>query len=96
MKKRIRKYLAYKDTVRVASTNLLFDRKPKNKIYLDVMIWFGSHHHPDPENVRKGVQDSIFDQDKMVAVTVDFSYDPQKPRVEITIYENRDNGQLET
>ncbi len=85
MKNRIRKYLAYKDEVRIASTNLLFDRKPKKKVYLDVMIWFGSHRHPDPENVRKLIQDAIFDQDKMVAGAVDFDYDPENPRVEISI-----------
>lgn len=94
MKNRIRKYLAYKDTVRTVSLNLLFDRKPKNKVYLDVMVWFASHRHPDPENVRKGVQDSVFDQDKMVAGAVDFDYDAKNPRVEICIGSDPHGGEL--
>ncbi len=86
MKNRIRKYLAYKDQVRLASTNLLFDRKPKQRTYLDVFIYFTNPaRHPDPSNVRNADQDAIFDQDRLVAGYVDFDYDPENPRVEIEI-----------
>jgi len=57
----------------------------KQKIRLDCMIYFGSQNHGDPENVRKGIQDSLFKQDKYVMGSVDFDYDRECPRVEVMI-----------
>jgi hypothetical protein len=85
VKKRIRAYLAYKDKVYSYSLGQMIDRKPKEKVFMDVMIYFGSRRHGDPENVRKGIQDAIYINDRMVAGSVDFDYDPGNPRVEIEI-----------
>lgn len=83
--KQIKKYLCYKDLVARHSQTFAFDRKPKEKIYLNVMVYFSSRIHPDSENVRKAVSDAIFENDKMVAGCVDFGYDHENPRVEIEI-----------
>jgi hypothetical protein len=49
------------------------------------MIYFRNRKHPDPENVRKGIQDAVFRKDNLVAGNVDFGYDAMNPRVEIEI-----------
>jgi hypothetical protein len=85
IKNRIRAYLAYKDRVYDCSLTQPIDRNPKEKVFLNVMIYFGSHRHGDPENIRKGIQDAIYKQDRLVAGSVDFGYDPPFPRVEIEI-----------
>lgn len=85
VKDKIRRYLVWKDFVRMHTLQLQFPRSPKEKIYLSVMVYFRNKKHADPENIRKGIQDAIFDQDKLVAGAVDFDYDEKNPRCEITI-----------
>ncbi len=85
VKGRIRRYLAYKDLVAWQARGLEFDRRPKFKTYLHVMIYFRDRKHPDAENVRKGIQDALFKQDKYVAGSFDFGYDPKRPRCEVKI-----------
>lgn len=89
IKKRIRNYLAYKDCVFCKSRGLGIDRKPKEKVFLNVRIYFGNRKHGDPENCRKGIQDAIYEQDRMVAGSVDFFYDPKRPRVEVEIVDGK-------
>lgn len=67
IKQRIRTYLAYKDCVRMCSEGMAIDRKPRKKVFMDVMIYFSTGRHGDPENIRKGIQDAIYTQDRMVA-----------------------------
>jgi len=86
--RRIRAYLNYKDEVYLFSKKWPIDRAPKIKVYLNVMIYFSGARHADPENIRKGIQDAIFVNDRMVAGAVDFDYDAEKPRVEIEIRQN--------
>ena len=87
IKTAIRRYFAYKDRVHIAAWAKRVDPEPKGKTYLNVMIYFRNRRHADPENVRKGIQDAIFSKDKMVAGGVDFDYDHENPRVEISVYE---------
>lgn len=84
-KRKIQRYLDYKNLVEMISLQAKFDRAPKEKVYLNCMIYFKNYAHADPENVRKGIQDALFDNDKYVAGAYDFDYDPQNPRVEVTI-----------
>lgn len=55
------------------------------KIYCHVRIWFANHAHADPDNIWKAQNDSLFSNDKWVAGSVDFDYDPENPRVEVSI-----------
>ena len=55
------------------------------KMQFDCKIFFKNRKHADPENIRKGVQDSLFTNDKLVMGSVDFDYDPKRPRVEVEI-----------
>lgn len=57
------------------------------KVQLDCMIYFANKKHGDPENIRKSIQDSIFAIDKYVVGNVDYQYDKENPRVEVTIKE---------
>ncbi len=84
-KNQIRRYLDYKERAFLISSGLIFDRSPKSKIVFNAIVFFGSGRHGDCENVRKGLQDAIFFQDKMVAGSVDFYYDKENPRVECEI-----------
>lgn len=59
--------------------------KQDRKVQLDCMIYFADKKHGDPDNIRKAIQDAIFANDKYVVGSVDYQYDREKPRVEITI-----------
>ena len=58
------------------------------KLYMDVMIYFPNGKHGDPDNVWKGVADSLFKNDNKVAGSFDFDYDKKNPRCEVRIYDN--------
>jgi hypothetical protein len=85
VKAKIQRYFDWKEFVSAHTLGLHFDRAPKKKLFLNVMCYFADKKHADPENIRKGIQDAIFEQDKMVAGAVDFDYDKDNPRCEITI-----------
>jgi len=85
VKNAIRRYLSYKEKVHAAAWAKHINPEPKAKVYLNVMIYFRNRKHPDPENVRKGIQDAVFRKDNLVAGNVDFGYDAMNPRVEIQI-----------
>lgn len=84
---RIERYLSYKEFVNYCGLKLKFERSPRKRILLHVMIYFRNNKHPDPENVRKGIQDALFTTDKYVAGCYDFDYDKDSPRAEIEIVE---------
>lgn len=87
VKDRIRRYLRYKEATLMIVAPFSFDRAPRNKVFLNVTCYFKNRKHPDPENVRKGISDAIFTQDKYVAGLIDFFYDQANPRVEVEIVE---------
>jgi len=59
---------------------------PKEKIYLNIMVFYPKKPHViDPENIRKGIQDALFEEDKNVAGAYDYDYDANNPRCEVTI-----------
>ncbi len=86
---RARHYLDYIETIRYFALEAGFYKKystkPKEKLYLNVMIYFANQEHSDPENVRKAIQDALFSDDKKIAGSYDFDYDEDKPRVEVEI-----------
>jgi hypothetical protein len=57
---------------------------PNKKVWVDVMIFFDTKQHGDPDNIFKGVLDALLVNDKLVAGQFDFKYDRQ-PRLEITL-----------
>lgn len=89
IKRRIKAYLAYKDLVYKCSIGKEIDRSPKKKVFMNVMVYFRNGRHGDPENIRKGIQDAVYAQDRMVAGGVDFAYDAESPRVEVEIREEK-------
>jgi hypothetical protein len=50
------------------------------KTFLHVHAFFENLRHGDPDNIRKGIQDAIYYNDKLVGGCVDFDYDRQNPR----------------
>ncbi len=87
VKRSIEKYMTYKSAVYWAAVYENFQRKPKDKVFMNVVIYFSSGQHGDPDNIRKGIQDAVFENDNKVAGSVDFFYDPKNPRVEVEIFE---------
>lgn len=83
----IRRYLSWKEFVYVTSKHLKFNRAPQHKVYLDVVAYFADKTHGDPGNIRKGIEDALYKTDKYVAGNVEFFYDKQNPRCEVTITE---------
>ncbi len=84
---RIQRVLDYKQWVTAHTFGKRYDRSPKKKTTLNVMCYFANKKHPDPENVRKLIQDALFDFDKHVVGMVDFEYDAADPRCVIEIIE---------
>lgn len=94
--RRIRRYFDWKEYVCACALGKKYNPAPKadrkdprarGKTYLNVVVYFGTGVHGDPENVRKGIQDALFEDDKYVAGSVDFGYDPGNPRCEVEIVE---------
>lgn len=89
----VRRYHAWKDHVVSAyceaSGVKLYDRKPipkqAGKIYVDIKIFYKDKTHADSDNIAKGINDALFENDKYVAGSYDFEYDKDNPRVEVTI-----------
>lgn len=54
------------------------------KVWVNIMIYFDTQHHGDPDNIFKGVLDALLVNDKLVAGQFDFKYDRQ-PRLEIAL-----------
>jgi len=98
----IKRYLDWKDYVRVCFiTGAMADGKEatdshkkeilnEKKVHMDCMIWFANKRHGDPDNIRKGIQDALFSNDKYVVGSVDYQYDTDNPRVEVSIKRGRD------
>ncbi len=85
---RIKRYLDWKKYVQMSALLLKFPRKPASeyeKVCLNCMIYFENGVHSDPENVRKGIQDALFEGDKHVIGAYDYGYNKENPRTEIEI-----------
>jgi len=87
-----RRYLMWKKYVQAAA---LTQARPKflnhlvdgaKKTWVDCMIYFADGRHGDPDNIRKGILDALFEDDRHVAGNVDFDYDAESPRVEVVIW----------
>ena len=64
------------------------DFKRNGNYQLNVTCYFKNEIHYDPENVRKGISDSIFHTgDKHVWGSVDFEHGVKKPGVRIEVIE---------
>jgi Holliday junction resolvase RusA-like endonuclease len=85
VKERIRRYLTWKDWVCVRASGLQFDRSPKSKTRVDVMLYFASGKHGDGDNYFKGICDAIFTNDNKVVGSFDYAIDKENPRVEVSI-----------
>lgn len=93
------RYCAWKEYVvaafdRAANT-ATWEGKPiksKEKMYLHTFMFFANKKHPDPDNVAKGVADALFQNDKLVAGSYDFSFDKDNPRVEVIIHRHGKNS----
>lgn len=91
------RYLAWKDHVILHYESAggqhqteLDKRKPLTtskgkKVYMNLVIWFKDFTHCDPDNVFKGLADTLFANDKYLAGSFDFGYDKANPRVEVEI-----------
>lgn len=87
---RLREYLAWKEHVRAHAPPALRPLRPvdeASRVRLDVVCYFATRTHADPENVRKGVVDALFPGgDKWVYGAHDHPrYDAARPRVEVTV-----------
>jgi hypothetical protein len=89
----IQRYFDWKRLICASAMNFVgigqkgFNPTPKEKVYLYVHVYFKDRTHGDPDNILKGIADSIYTQDKYVAGCVDFGYDKENPRIVITILE---------
>jgi len=59
--------------------------------FCSVRITFKGHNHGDPDNILKGVNDSLFCNDKYTACAVDFKYG-KIPLLEIQISPHKIEG----
>jgi len=59
-----------------------FERKIK--VDVDIIFSKDNHNHADPDNVKKGIHDALFVDDKYIMGMVDFHYG-KDPRVDVYI-----------
>lgn len=87
IKERIRRYLTWKDWVYANAVKAMpyYDNSPKNKVYLDIMIYFESKVHGDADNIWKGIADAMFKSDKNVVGSFDFEFSKDNPRIEVKL-----------
>ena len=88
--KAAQRYLAYKNYIvrHALEAGLKINKLTPNGVYeLDVVCHFRSENHGDPENIRKGIQDALFQiaGDKHVWGMVAFVHHPSKPGVYIAL-----------
>lgn len=90
-----KRYKAWKDFVCqqywLQVMNCLKNEKPFGKDFsgrVEVFISFSLENHADPDNVGKGIIDSLFKNDKHVNLTTNFSCHNPVGLVEVFIYEN--------
>ena len=87
--KAARRYLAWKKYVVGCWIEKFGERPffPPDRYYrLNVEIVFRGERHGDPTNIRRGVEDALFSQDKHVSGNVEFEHG-QKPGVVIEVIE---------
>ena len=91
-----KRYQEWKDHVRAAmepeipitypernATLALFDGEPRAHVL--AVIWFGAETHADPDNIIKGILDSLFTNDSHVDVETRHFCHSMAPRVVVTI-----------
>lgn len=91
-----KRYHAWQNFVRVlarSKTKINFNKqsKAKEKVYMMIDIYFANKKHGDPDNIFKGIADSLFGDDKYVAGSFDFDYDKENPRVEVALLFTKEN-----
>lgn len=60
--------------------------KSKKPARMEIMIWWCSDVHGDPENIFGSIADALFENDKYLAGSFDFAQSPnKKARVDVTI-----------
>ena len=84
---KVKRYLDYKDAVKLISLPHKFDRAPKEKVHMTVTAYFKNNVRGDMDNIFKGMADAIFNNDKNVIGAFDFFFDAANPRVECEILE---------
>jgi hypothetical protein len=87
------RYLAWKQFVQLSWIQQTRPHLPdkKNGHYrLDVVCYVQGERHADPENIRKGIQDALFQVsgDKHVTGLVELFHVARDPKVSITIFED--------
>ena len=58
---------------------------PGETYRLDVVCFFKGEVHADCENIRKGVQDALFSNDKHIWGFVSFAHTEKRPGISITV-----------
>lgn len=95
-----KRYAAWKDWVQTcfyygspkeATKNWIVGRnkpiqlKPNQKAKMDIRIFWKNNAHADPDNIYKGIADSLFQNDKNLDGSFESAVDPENPRVEVKI-----------
>ena len=58
----------------------------KTKCRIDIFITWANGVHGDPDNILKGINDALFQNDKLVACSADFTEKPTgQGTVDVTI-----------
>lgn len=60
-------------------------KKSAEKLNMKLHIYFKDKTHGDSDNVFKGIADALFENDKYLSGSFDYSYDKENPRVEVWI-----------
>ena len=55
--------------------------------YVSVQIYFKTKGHGDPDNIAKGINDAMFKTDKFVCGSYIYSFDEDRPRVDVEMLE---------
>lgn len=66
--------------------------KKNHKYYVNIVVYYKDKTHGDTDNIYKGVLDAIFAKplnDKYICGSMDYFYDKENPRVEITFKDKR-------
>lgn len=88
------RFIKYRDEFKKQTCGVTFPTIPKGqKVRCDVLAVYGRlHPRPDPDHVFSAVLDCLFENDKHVVGSVDYTLDRERPRVEILIDWNPEGG----
>ena len=101
--KKYGRYRAWKSYVWVSLCSEYLE-KPRyiDKVFCDIRIWYVDNRRSDPDNILKGIIDSLSDYKSrlythqrlwptdrnVVGRVIDFDFDKENPRVEVEIQES--------